>query len=243
MATFNAVHEIFIDELSVRVYSNGTGRPVLMLHDLGSSVGWFADLSGPLVLAGREFVAIDLPGCGHSDAVRDSGLELTVEHLTQVLTKLFDNPVDIVGRGYGGYLALSLAASSPGQVNRLVLDSPTLPPASGPWEKVKMAPAMAISGAGATLRRGRLLQNLSGLNRAKSTLADLARTDPDWWDALGEITSPTLLVDDGDQSARAKLEMLAGVIRTCERGVSLAAQRKFAPAPALSAAMLVDFLR
>ncbi len=242
MATFNAVHEIFIDELSVRVYSNGTGRPVLMLHDLGSSVGWFADLSGPLVLAGREFVAIDLPGCGYSDAVRDAGLAATIAHLAEVLTKLFDNPVDIVGRGYGAYLALSLAAASPGQVNRLVLDSPTLPPRNGPVEKIKMAPAMAISGAGATLRRGRLLQNLSGLNRAKTTLAELARSDPNWWESVGQISCPTLIVDDGDQNSRAKLDLLRETIRGCERGASLAAARKFVPAPALTPTVLVGFL-
>ncbi|WP_164479142.1 alpha/beta fold hydrolase [Nakamurella antarctica] len=243
MATFNAVHEIFIDELSVRVYSNGTGPSVLMLHDLGSSVGWFAELSSPLVSAGHEFVAIDLPGCGHSDAVRDQGLASCVDHVAAAMCKLFDGPVDIVGRGFGGYLALSVAARYPELVSRLVLDSPTLPPASGPHEKLKMAPGMAISGAGATLRRGRIRHNISGLSRARSFLAELCQTDKRWWAAVSAITAPTLIVDDGDQAGSSKIEALVAAIPGVVRGRSLPAQRKFVPASALSAQTLLDFLK
>ena len=80
--TYSAVHDLCIDDREIRVYSNGTGTPVLMLHDLGTSAATFEHLTTPLVRADRELVAIDLPGSGRSDPLPDTDLASYVDHLS-----------------------------------------------------------------------------------------------------------------------------------------------------------------
>ena len=58
-----------------------------------------------------------------------------------------------------------------------------------------MAPAMAISGAVTTLRRGRIKQNMLGFSRAKAVLEQLAQADPAWWD----VAVPDHRADPGDR--------------------------------------------
>lgn len=43
----------------------GSGKPLLLVHGLGSSIGnW--DPVVPALAAEREVIAVDLPGCGES---------------------------------------------------------------------------------------------------------------------------------------------------------------------------------
>ena len=212
--TYSAVHDLFINEREIRVYSNGTGSPVLMLHDLGTSAATFEHLTTPLVRADRELVAVDLPGSGRSDPAPGTDLDTFVEHLALVVADLEDSPIDLLGHGFGGYLAASIAARYPSLVRKLILCEPTLPPRSGPKANARMSPGMAFSGAVTTLRRGKLRQNLTGFARARSVLDQLAQSDPDWWDALANISAPTLVLCSGaaEMGERAMLDLVASAI-------------------------------
>lgn len=216
---YSAVHDIIIDDLDLRVCANGTGRPILMLHDIGDSAAVFEHLTSAVCLAGRELVAIDLPGSGRSDPPREPGLDGLVEHLLQYLPRMSQEPLDLLGHGFGGYLAASVAARVPDRVSRLVLLDPLLPPRSGPKGRSRMSVGMAVNGAFTTLRRGKLKQNLAGLGRARAVLDDLAESDPQWWTRLGRITAPTLVLGNAESSVgdRAVLDQVASAIPSAVR--------------------------
>ncbi len=240
---YSAVHDLFIDERELRVSSNGTGRPILMLHDLGSSAAAFEHLTSPLVEAGRELVAVDLPGCGHSDPIPGSALADTVLHLVKMLPHLGSEPIDLLGHGFGGYLAAGIAAARPGSVSRLVLCEPTTPPRSGAPASSRMPPGMAVSGALTTLRRGRIRQNLLGFTRARSVLEQLAKPDPDWWTSLGGITAPTLVLSSGEAKVgeRAVLDLLASAIPGAIRDEVPGPRKSHASAPTAFVDRIVKF--
>ncbi len=242
--TYSAVHDLFIDERELRVYSNGTGTPVLMLHDLGSSAAAFEHLTTPLVRADRELVAVDLPGSGRSDPVPGSDLSSYVDHLSLMLPSLGKNPIDLLGHGFGGYLAACLAAAHPHLIRRLVLCEPTAPPRSGPPVSARMSPGMAISGAMTTLRRGKLRQNLQGFSRAKSVLDQLAQADPAWWDHLSDIAAPTLVLcsSSAEIGERAQFDLIAASIPGAQRCTVPGGKKPHASSPEAFCTELLRFL-
>lgn len=240
---FSAIYDVNIDERDVRIYSNGTGDPVLMLPDLGSSAATWESLTGAVCEVNRQLVAVDLPGTGHCDPVRGSDLAAFVDHVQRLIEQLSSEPVDLVGCGFGGYLAASVAAKDPHLVRRLVLENPLLPPRSGPPVSSRMAPGMAINGALTTLRRGRIKQNMAGFARARAVLDQLSTADPRWWESLSQITAPTLVVggvtDTGD---RALLDLLAGAIPGALRADLTGSKRGHASDPAGFAAVVMPFV-
>ena len=241
---FSAIYDLVIDDRDVRIYSNGTGDPVLMLPDLGSSAASWECLTGDVCEHGRQIVAVDLPGTGHCDPVRGSDLSAFVDHLQRLVEHLGSEPVDLVGCGFGGYLAASVAAKDPQLIRRLVLENPSLPPRSGPPVSSRMAPGMAISGAVTTLRRGRIKQNMLGFARAKAVLEQLAQADPMWWDSLSQISAPTLVIGSGATEAgdRAILDLLASAIPRARRVDLTGSKRGHASDPRAFCAEMMPFL-
>ena len=242
--TYSAVHDLCIDDREIRVYSNGTGTPVLMLHDLGTSAATFEHLTTPLVRADRELVAIDLPGSGRSDPVPGADLAAYVDHLALMFPSLGKDPIDLLGHGFGGYLAARLAAEHPELIRRLILCEPTAPPKSGPPVSARMSPGMALSGAVTTLRRGKLRQNLQGFSRAKSILDQLSQADPDWWDSLNRITAPTLVLCSGaaEVGERALFDLIAAGIPDSVRATVPGAKKPHTSAPVEFSTQILEFL-
>ncbi len=241
---FSAIYDLVIDDRDVRIYSNGTGEPVLMLPDLGSSAATWECLTGRVVEGNRQLVAVDLPGTGHCDPVRGSDLGAFVDHVRRVVEHLGTDPIDLVGCGFGAYLAASLAAKDPQLVRRVVLENPLLPPRSGPPVSSRMPAGMAVSGAVTTLRRGRLKQNVLGFARARAVLDQLAKSDPGWWDSLSQVTAPTLVLGTGTTEAgdRALLDLLAASIPGAVRTDLARAKRGHASDPEAFAAAVLPFL-
>ena len=240
---FSAIHDVVIDDRDVRIYSNGTGSPVLMLPDLGSSAATWEDLTGRVCAADRQIVAVDLPGTGHCDPVQGSDLGAFVDHVRAVLEHLGSVPIDLVGSGFGGYLATGVAATSPHLVRRLVLENPTVPPRSGPPVSSRMPPAMAVSGALTTLRRGRFKQNVLGFARARAVLEQLAQADPAWWGSLAQVSAPTLIVGSGitDAGDRALLDLFAAAMPAAERADLAGSKRGHIVDPDGFAAVMMSF--
>ncbi len=100
----------------------GHGRPVLMIHGLGSSGGleWRRNLEA--LAAQHRVFALDLPGFGRSDKPRiDYTLELFVECVSQFLDAVEVRRTALVGASLGGRIAVGLALRHPDQVERLCL--------------------------------------------------------------------------------------------------------------------------
>jgi lipase len=110
-----------IDGLHTRV--EGDGAPVIALHDTASTGAQWLSLVE--YIAGRyRILTPDLPGHGGSRAHRSGG-GLTAD--AQAIAALIDHaggPAHLVGHGYGGAVALRLAAMRPDALRSLTLIEP-----------------------------------------------------------------------------------------------------------------------
>lgn len=215
---YSAIHDVRVGEIGgrdgrgrlVRIYSNGTGPPVLAIPDLGSSAAAWLGLTAPLCAAGRQLVSVDLPGSAHCDPLDSPGGDVHAEHLAAITEQLLggDRPAhdgetgcDMLGVGFGAYVVLTLATRRPDLVHRAVVVDPLLPPPSVDAPRPRLSLGMVLDGAVTTVRRGRPLANLAGLGRARVTLGALADPDPAWWNALPALAAPVLVVASGPAHA------------------------------------------
>jgi pimeloyl-ACP methyl ester carboxylesterase len=212
------VRDFVVDDRDMRLHSTGVGTPVLLLHELAGSARCFAPMVPILVAAGREAVALDLPGHGHSEPVPGSSLAGCAERIAACLDEITADPVDIVGVDYGGYLALSVAAQLGARVRKLVLAEPLVPPRAGRAPATVVGTSQRARGAFTVLRQGR-----HGLGQMHSVLEQLRTADRAWWDRLSKVTAATLVVDGGNGTAGngVDLDGLAAAIPDAKR-ISLA---------------------
>lgn len=87
----------------------GTGKPLLLVHGLGSSwQTWQPVLDG--LAARRQVIAVDLPGFGETPPMEG---ELSIATLADALTEFIDDQglhgVDLLGSSVGARLVLELA--------------------------------------------------------------------------------------------------------------------------------------
>ena len=105
---------------------------MLLINGLGAGLEMWRPLVGEL--PGREVVALDLPGTGHSGRPR---LPMRMPRLAAAVTAVLDElalpRVDLLGNSLGGIVAQEVARHSPERVTRLVLAAttpglPSIPP-------------------------------------------------------------------------------------------------------------------
>lgn len=105
---------------SVRVWKEGSGRPLVYLHGFEQHPGGAPFLHR--LAAGRTVYAPEHPGYGKSEgfSVLEDFLDLTLFYRELIGTWGVDE-VDVVGHCFGGMIAAELAALCPQLVKRLVL--------------------------------------------------------------------------------------------------------------------------
>ncbi|RDC58691.1 alpha/beta fold hydrolase [Adhaeribacter pallidiroseus] len=88
----------------------GTGKPLLLIHGIGgSSRSWHLILDA-LVEAGRQVIAVDLPGHGATPALRgEVSIRTLADAVTDFLQKQDLMGIDAVGSSMGARLVLELA--------------------------------------------------------------------------------------------------------------------------------------
>ena len=101
--------------------SGETGTPLLLLHGWGGRSESFLPVARDFQTTHRVY-AVDFPGHGRSDEP-DEPWSVTeyMEYIHAFLTELNVGPVDIIAHSFGGRVAILLAATYPGLVNRMVL--------------------------------------------------------------------------------------------------------------------------
>jgi len=96
--------------------------PVLLLHGFPHTARAWGDLM-PELARDRVVLAPDLKGLGASEAAGRYDVSTVVAELAALVLHEVDAPVDLVGHGIGGSLALAFAAVRPDLVRRLVVVS------------------------------------------------------------------------------------------------------------------------
>jgi pimeloyl-[acyl-carrier protein] methyl ester esterase len=106
--------------MSLHIESQGSGKPLLLIHGWGMHSGMWAQVAAQLAQSHRVH-SVDLPGYGSSTACTPYDLDT----LVQQLSSQFNEALSLVGWSLGGQLALRWAQLHPQQVNKLVLVATT----------------------------------------------------------------------------------------------------------------------
>ena len=102
--------------LRLRIYADmryvrrGVGKPLLLIHGLGGSWRSWQLVLDDLAAAGREVIALDLPGHGESEPLTgESSIRTLADAVTEFLRQENLLGIDAVGSSMGARLVLELA--------------------------------------------------------------------------------------------------------------------------------------
>jgi pimeloyl-ACP methyl ester carboxylesterase len=132
------VPEAHVNGIRLYYEEHGEGAPIACIHGGGSSALMWADAFGELARLGRV-IACDRRGCTRSE--RPEPYERTsvaeqADDAAGLLDALAAAPAVVIGRSYGGAVAIDLALRYPDRVRALVLlegDALGLSPAALEW--------------------------------------------------------------------------------------------------------------
>lgn len=210
----------------------GSGEPILCIHGAGSSTLLWTDAIETLARLGRV-IAYDRRGCSRSERPDPYERTSVAEHADDaaaLLDALDAAPAVVIGRSYGGTVAMDLALRYPDRVRALVAlesDAPReLAPRTAAWID---GIAELIAGAqtpGEVLIDGIYEDGAWGAipDELRSILTDngpalRAELRGEWWldadaDKLASLRQPTLLVtaNDSRPELREPMEALAAAL-------------------------------
>ncbi len=220
----------------IRLYheEHGSGTPILCIHGTGSSALVWGDAVRELARLGRV-IAYDRRGCTRSERPVPYERTSVAEHADDaaaLLDVLGAEPAVVIGRSYGGTVALDLALRHRDRVRALVVlegDAPReLAPATTAWmdalaDRLGARPVGAVAEAlfGEVLGEGVWYSLPEELRRifTENGPAILAEVRGEWWleadaAALATLEQPALLVaaTDSRPELREPTEELAGVL-------------------------------
>jgi 2-succinyl-6-hydroxy-2,4-cyclohexadiene-1-carboxylate synthase len=212
------------DDLRLNVRVQGSGDPILLIHGFtGSSLSWGEDLGSGLAQAHRV-VAVDLVGHGESDISDDPEryrVDEILADLGEVLDALSIEKARWLGYSMGGRVALAGAVRTPSRISSLVLESASPGLAGESEQKARRRADEALAegilrggmeafvdhwmGLPLFATQGKLPSRVRALTRErklKNTPEALAAclrgmgtgAQPSFWDALGDIQVPVLLM-------------------------------------------------
>jgi 3-oxoadipate enol-lactonase len=203
---------IRVNGAEVDVEQTGQGPDLLLLHSLLTDRGSFAPIV-PALSRSRRVTLPALPGFGRSTPAGPA-IEDSADRLAGLLEAVAPaKKTDVIGNGYGGVIALALAARHGDRIGRLVLcDTAASFPEAGKVPFRAMAEAVTRSGMSAivdaAVKRIYPPEYLAAHPEAVlERRAVLLRADPahfaaacralavvDLRPALGRIANPTLVV-------------------------------------------------
>jgi pimeloyl-ACP methyl ester carboxylesterase len=180
--------------LAYRAWGPEDAPPVVLLHGRGADSADWAGIAESLAAGPRRVYALDLRGHGRSDWPGAYAYELMSDDVYGFLDALDLARVDLVGHSLGGVIAYLLAQRAPDAVRRLVLEDvpapfpldPPRPRAERPDEALPFDWAMV-----------------------QATDEQRNAPDPVWFDHMGRITMPTLLIGGGPSSLIPQDEIAA----------------------------------
>ena len=104
-----------------KVYGEGNGNPIILLHGGLSNGDHFSGIIPALVDAGHEVITMDSRGHGHSSF---DDAQISYEQMARDVLGLMDHleidKADIVGWSDGGIIGLEIALTAPERLNKVV---------------------------------------------------------------------------------------------------------------------------
>ncbi|WP_328869198.1 alpha/beta hydrolase [Streptomyces sp. NBC_00287] len=171
--------------LAYRTWGPEEAPPVVLLHCRGADGSDWTPVAERLARGPRRVYAPDLRGHGRSEWPGTYACEAMRDDIRDFLTVLGIERADVIGHSLGGTVACLLAQRAPGLVRRLVLEDvpapfpldPPRPEAERPDGDLPFDWAMVLA-------------------------TDRQRNAPDplWWEHMGRITMPTLVIGGGPSS-------------------------------------------
>ena len=126
------MREVNISTQYGKVYGQAAGAAgeslVLGVHGWSKRNGWhtWAPLLQPLGQAGFHAVSVDMPGWGNSPAWSAAQMDADtgVKALWEIITRLNSERASLMGKSWGGGIALEFALRHPNMVSSLILSAP-----------------------------------------------------------------------------------------------------------------------
>lgn len=119
MSTLTSQHRP-VNDVTLETFAHGEGPPLLVLHDADVMTEWHPFLD--LLADGASVLAPSHPGCGTS--TRPESID-TVDDLAYLYLDLVDGlpaeSVDVLGLGFGGWIAAEMAVRCCHRIRRLIL--------------------------------------------------------------------------------------------------------------------------
>jgi haloalkane dehalogenase len=131
-----APHFQSVGGLSVHYVDEGKGDPILLLHGEPTWSFLYRKMIRPLALSHRV-IAPDFIGFGKSDKLTDFNdytFRMHADTLAGLIAAAKLSDITLVVHDWGGMIGLSLAATSPGLIKRLVILNTGLPAGKKPHE-------------------------------------------------------------------------------------------------------------
>jgi 3-oxoadipate enol-lactonase len=129
------------------IEQSGSGPELVLLHSLLTDPGSFSAVV-PALSRTRRVTLVSLPGFGRSTPAGPS-IEDSADRLAHLLSTLGEKP-DVLGNGYGGSIAVALAARHGAKLGKLVLaDTAAAFPETGRAPFRSMAEAVEKNGMAA----------------------------------------------------------------------------------------------
>jgi pimeloyl-ACP methyl ester carboxylesterase len=134
------VGDVVVNGVRLHHEERGEGAPILCVHGGGSSALLWEDALPPLARLGRV-IAYDRRGCSRSERPEPYARTTVAEQADDaaaLLEALEAGPAVVIGRSYGGAVAVDLALRHPTRVCALVLlegDALGLVPAAWEWTR------------------------------------------------------------------------------------------------------------
>lgn len=114
-----------VGSVSIRYLDVSQGQPLLLIHTIRTQLDYFQELT-PLLQDHYRILAIDLPGHGYSSIPTHALFDEPFfrENIIRFIEKLDLRDVSILGESIGGVLALTVAATIPERINRIIAINP-----------------------------------------------------------------------------------------------------------------------